>query len=187
MATRNDVTNVIAYIKMCYSNFHPVLEGAQTTVDVWFDILGDLPVETLQAAVKFCCSEAGREFAPSPGNIRGAVVNMLVKTEGIPDAGEAWTEVLNFIRDYGCRSIPNWSHEIVKKTVDTIGLVNIGMAEDIMPTRAHFLKIYKSYFDRAAEDAGMPASVVGYIDERRQLGNQAIGLLAERMGSHDNR
>jgi len=187
MATRDEIKAIIGYMRLSFPNYKPELEGKPNTIDVMLDLLGDMPIDVLTQAVKFCCAEAGRQFAPSAGEIRGAAVNMHIKSSGIPDAGEAWTEVLNFIRDYGCRSIPNWSHEIVKKTVDTIGLVNIGMAEDIMPTRAHFLKIYKSYFDRAAEDAGMPASVVGYIDERRQLGQQAIGLLTERMGSHDNR
>jgi hypothetical protein len=72
MATREEIAQVIGYMKLVFPNYNPDVTSHPNTIDVLEDLLGDMEVETLRAAVKSACMETDRAFAPSPGEIRGA-------------------------------------------------------------------------------------------------------------------
>jgi hypothetical protein len=183
MAVRDDIKTIIAYMAMVFPNYQPSLDGEINAVDVLLDLLGDLPTETLQIAVKSCCAEPGRAFAPSAGEIRGMVVSLHVKAAGIPTAGEAWEEVMRAIRDVGCHNgTPDFSHPLIKKAVQAVGFTSIGMSEDVMVERAHFLKIYAQLVDREKDNAATLPVAAKYIDAQRQLGTR-IASLTDKLSS----
>ena len=181
MATRTDVKNIIAYLALAFPNFHADVTGTPNTVDVFLDLLGHLPPDTLQAAVKACCAQPGRAFAPSPGEIIGAAAGMHARASGMKTAGEAWAEVLEYICDHGCHNgTPEFSSPIIKKAVQAIGLVNIGMSEDQMADRAHFLKIYGQLYERAMADAAELPAVTQYIETQKQIAG-GVHALADKL------
>ena len=181
MTTREDIKNIMAYMVLAFPNFKPTLEGQVNSVDVYYDLLGDMPVETLQAAIKTCCTEPGRQFAPTAGEIRGAAINLHMQASGVPSAGEAWQEVLTQIRRHGCRGEMTFSNPIVEKAANCIGMIEIGMTEDMMPVRAHFLKIYAELLTRSIQNAAQPPSVTAYIESNKQIGGE-IKKLTRRLG-----
>jgi hypothetical protein len=172
VSTINDILNIIAYMKLAFPNYNPDITSKPCTADVLFDLLEDMPVETLQAAIKTCCSEPGRQFAPSAGEIRGAAINLHMKASGVPAAGEAWQEVLTQIRRHGCRGDITFSNPVVEKAAKCIGLIEIGMTEDIMPVRAHFLKIYADLLNRAISDAAQLPVITEYIESHKLISGE---------------
>lgn len=180
MTTREDIKNLMAYMILAFPNYHPALEGGTNTVDVLFDLLSDLPIDTLKTAVKACCAEPGRAFAPSAGEIRGAVAKMDAAASGLKSAGEAWQEVMDYIRGNGCHgAVPEFSHPAIKKAVQAIGLEEIGMSEDVMVERAHFLKIYADLSQRAMSEYSQLPQVTAYIENQRQI-TGAVHMLEDK-------
>jgi len=180
MANRNDVKMMIGYMKLAFPNYSPVLEGQPNTVDVLLDLLGDMPTDTLRAAVKACCSEIGRAFAPSPGEIREAAVGLHVKAAGTPDAYTAWTEVLEEISRTGSYHEPSFTSPLVAKAVDCLGWRNLCLSENIMVERAHFFKIYEAYYQRAQEDAAELPILTEYVAARKMIGG-TIKILTDKL------
>jgi hypothetical protein len=167
MATREEIKSIIAYMALVFPNYKPDISSPLNTVDVFTDLLGDLPIDTLKTAAKACCAEPGRAFAPSAGEIRGMATQFHIKAAGVPQTGEAWQEVMDAIKYGGCHyGTPEFSHPLVKKAVQAIGFEAIGMSEDVM-------------VERATEDAAMIPEAVKYIEQRRQIGD-GIKLLTDK-------
>ena len=184
MANRKEIIQIVGIMSLAYSNYKPMLDGELTTVDLLEDLLGDLPVDELKLALKACILEPGRAFAPAPGEIRGKVAQMRLAANNTPTAGEAWAEVMDHIKYKGCQAKPEWSHPIIGKAVDAIGLVNIGMAEDNgMVARAHFMKLFPVYLERETGEIAQHPQIAAYINEQWQLnGATSIKQLADKMG-----
>jgi hypothetical protein len=183
MATREEIKAILGYLVMAYPNFKPDFTSPINTLDVYYDILKDISEDELKLAVRSCVAGPSA-FAPSPGEIRSKVTGLHVKASGVPSAGEAWEEVMRKMVSGGCHNgTPEYSHPLIRKAVQAIGIVNIGMSEDVMVERAHFLKIYASYLERAIEDDSMLPEAVEYIQTRRQI-EGGILMLTDRLSAH---
>jgi hypothetical protein len=77
MASREEIAQIIGYMKLVFPNYNPDITSHPNTIDVFEDLLGDMKSETLQSAVKAACKESDRAFAPSAGEIRGAAMRMM--------------------------------------------------------------------------------------------------------------
>jgi len=182
MANRNDIKKIMAYSGMCFPNFHPILEGEINAVDVLLDLLWDLDVETLQVAVKACCTEAGRAFPPSPGEIRGAATNLIARAAGLPTAGEAWGAVMDSFRRTSFDRPELLGHPLVSEAIRCMGgLEVIGMSENNIADRAHFLKIFEQLRERAMRERLELPAITEYIESKRLVDVQ-VKALAARMG-----
>jgi hypothetical protein len=180
MATREEIKAILGYLVMAYPNFKPDFTSPINTLDVYYDILKDISEDELKLAVRSCVAGPSA-FAPSPGEIRSKVTGLHVKASGVPSAGEAWEEVMRKMVSGGCHNgTPEYSHPLIRKAVQAIGIVNIGMSENLGVERGQFLKIYSSYLERAIDDASMLPEVSDYIDAQRQIGS-GIHLLADRL------
>lgn len=185
MSTRNDITEIVGYIKvMNFPKFEPILEGPVTTIDAWMDVLGDIPVDALWAAVKSCCAELGRVYAPSVGEIRGAAIDLQMQACGVPSAGEAWAEIVaSFERMPGGNMAggghtPVLDHPVVVEAVREMGgyaALGVDYFDNLMANRAHFLRIYPDIVGRWKRDAGQLPAVSEYV---RRLGTGTVaGML----------
>jgi hypothetical protein len=175
MATRDDIKNVIAYLGMAFPNYHPDVESPLNTVDVMFDLLGDLPADALQMAVRSCCSEAGRTFAPSTGEIRGAISLIRAKVSGVPTAGEAWSEIVGSFERMpsgnmsGGGHTPILDHPLVKKAVACMGgytEIGVDFYENQMANRAHFIKFYNELLDNWKSEATELPQLTQYVQKQ---------------------
>jgi hypothetical protein len=114
------------------------------TAKAWMMILSDIPYQVAEAALIKVLSTA--KFFPTPAEIREAALNF---TPGPPSAENAWKEVREYISS-GHNSIqldyngvkPEWSHSLIEKTVNQIGLRDMFKNETPGILMAQFIKIY---------------------------------------------
>jgi hypothetical protein len=174
MTTRNDVKNLMAYMMMAFPNYNPILEGEINAIDVFYDLLGDFPLETLKTAVRACCAESDRKFAPSAGEIRGAAVQWAMQADGVPTVGQAWGAIIGSYERMpggtmsGGGPGPILDHPIVREAMHEIGGYTSDLYENQMANRAHFFKIYEAIYNQALRDKGQLPIVRAYIESNRQ-------------------
>ena len=67
-------------------------------------MIGHIPGDELQAAAAACVTESGRAFAPSVGEVMGAVMRLRAQATGLPSAAEAWEQINRprYLRDVLC-------------------------------------------------------------------------------------
>jgi hypothetical protein len=158
MSSKQDIMKIMGVISAAYPNFTP----SEQTVEVYWQILSDIPADELKAATLHCISESGRKFAPSVGELRGAVGELRSLTDGIPLPADAWREA----SDSSGKGKP-WSHPLVEKAAQAAGgWYNLSHSENVAADRARFLQFYESYVVRARNDASMLPDVRHYIESQ---------------------
>lgn len=170
MSTQEEIAQIVAVISAAYPNF----KVSPQTVEVYFQTLQDIPGDELKAATMQSISEAGRSFAPSIGEIRGAVLDIRKRIANVPSSYQAWQEVQKQIRDNGGDfGYPVWSNQIVEVAVNALGWRNLRMSEDQTADRARFLQAYDQLCERNAKEEIALPHVRGYIENKAQamLGN----------------
>jgi hypothetical protein len=119
-------------------------EQQDDLITVWRMVLNDIPYKLAEAALIKVLST--NKFFPAPAEIKEAAYSLM---PGPPTAEEAWEEVRKIITSGHC-SIehqyngwkPKWSNEVIKKTVNEIGLRELFDSENIGITMAQFKKHY---------------------------------------------
>lgn len=91
MATKQVVAGAIAMVKVAYPNWNVDIDQAAR---VWLKLLGDLEDDIIQTAVIALITEGDRKFAPSVGEIRGKVADLYAQISGVPNAWDAYEEVV---------------------------------------------------------------------------------------------
>lgn len=119
------------------------------TVKVYKMLLNDIPVESLRMGALKHVSE--NKWFPSVAELREAAFSVMLNKPSIPSSFEAWQEAIEHCRlgDY-----TNYSHPLIEKAVQVIGIDywRSMLTEQEMATRAQFIKIYESLFNRAEDD-----------------------------------
>ncbi len=161
MANFEDIAEIVALLAAAYPNWN----ATEYTAEVYYQDLMDIPADELKIAAKHCRSEAGRKFAPSVGEIRGAVAELRGYSSNMPTAYQAWQEVQTQLSDNGGDfGNPVWSNPVVERTVKAIGWRNLRMSEDPISDRARFIQCYEQFSDRAKNDEMLLPEVRGYIE-----------------------
>ena len=175
MATEEQTAVLVAMIGAAYPNF----KATEMTLDVYYQTLKDLDYDLLKAATLHAIAQPRRAFAPSVGEIRGAVSDILQQSSHMPSSFEAWNEFLQQARAVGHMGTPEFSHPLVAKTVKVLGWRELCLSENQVADRARFIQAYEQLAERASRDMVMLPSVKGYIDN---TASDAIKLLADKMG-----
>lgn len=163
MANLEDIAEILAVISIAYPNFIVT----EKTNEVYWQILSDIPTDELKAACLHCISESGRKFAPSVGEIRGAVGELRSMSANMPSSFQAWQEVQKQISDNGGDfGKPIWSCLLVEKTVQAIGWRNLRLSEDQTADRARFIQCYEQFQERAQKEDLLIPEVRGYIETK---------------------
>ena len=181
MASQADIAKIVALLSAAYPNWNVT----EYTVEVYYQDLKDIPTEELSLAAQHCRSEAGRKFAPSVGEIRGAVSELRGLASNVPASYQAWEEVQRQILenggDYGN---PVWSHSIVEEAVRRMGWRNLRMSEDQTADRARFLQCYEQLRQQVGREEMLLPEVRGYIEAngaRLLAPAESIKLLTGKM------
>src|SRR3990167_8529852 len=156
----------IAKLTMLLSAAYPNWNVTQYTNEVYFQDLKDIPADELFVAAQHCRSEAGRKFAPSVGELRGAVMDLRRASMNIPSAYDAWQEVLSQIGNVGSYGSPEFSSHLIDKVVKSLGWRNLCLSENQVSDRARFLQAFEQLVERAAREDMLLPEVRGYIEER---------------------
>ena len=193
MATNIEVAQVVAMLGSAYPNF----SASKETVSVYYELLKDLPADLLKVAALQCCAEAGRKFAPSVGELRGAAADITHKTQGIPSALEAWNDVCRAPKEGHYRHIDwdgsaptivitpfNWSHPIVERVAKLLGWPRFPDDDNVSIDRAHFFKQYEQEVLSATSAAVELPEVTRYIEAKQAAmleSGQEVKKLADGM------
>lgn len=96
--TRDETIKILMVIQAAYPNYKP--QDKTVAVNVWSEMLADIPYEQVSAAVKayIQCDKSG--FAPSIGDIREKVLNIFAKEDDLNETA-AWSMVWKAICNSG--------------------------------------------------------------------------------------
>lgn len=194
MADRKDILEILALISVAFPNFKMVQSGDVSTADAYLAFLGDLPADVLKLATLKCCSESGRAFAPSVGEIRGAVSEILRHTQRIPSTLEAWDEINNAPKSGEYRRLTDeqnedgawiievtpftWSHPLVEKVARMLGFPDFPNPTNEGVDRAHFFKQYENELKGYLEAGVQLPEITRYIESKA---NEQIKQLTKGM------
>jgi len=204
MATISEVSKVLASFRLFFPNFNP--ENIAASAKAWHEMIGHIPGDELQAAAASCMTEQGRAFAPSVGEVMGAVMRLRAQASGLPSGDEAWQQVQEGEHLYGSYRCPEyyrfsvprgeeWSfdhmrecqscgkykelHPLVKKIAYQFGWPDHFPGDNPEADRAHFIRAYENEIKRETERQAQPIPVQKYIESHSVTG--AIAALAEGM------
>lgn len=181
MANYQDVAEVVALLAAAYPNWN----ATEYTAEVYYQDLKDIPSEELKVAAQHCRTENGRKFAPSVGEIRGAVSELRSYAANVPSPFQAWQEVLQQMNENGGDfGNPVWSHPLIERAVRAIGWRNLRMSENPVADRARFLQCFEQLQERAARENMLLPEVRGYLEvngARLMAPADQIRLLTDRL------
>lgn len=161
--TRKDVAALLALAAGTTPNIQPTKQ----TAEAWFFLLGDLDPDVANTALQRVLMRQTIPALPTPGSIRQEAAR--VTDPGVPDADEAWAEVIRKVRSCGHWGSPEWSHPLVAQAVGTIGWLDICAAEEGGVVRAHFLRVYEAIHRRRRDELTMPERLRLGAPEQRAL------------------
>lgn len=153
-----EAAKIIAMLVTAY----PKEDISPQTTALYIQFLLDIPYEAGKAAALKLIAES--TFFPRVSELRKAAVAVLPQNR-IPEPADAWTEVVKQLSSCGYYDAPKFTNDAIAKAVKALGWNNIRTSEMPDATRAHFLKIYDTYRNRAQSDVLM-------IPEARELENR---------------
>jgi len=153
---REEFAEVMAWITAAF----PHQEFTAPTVEVYFEMLHDLPSEILKASlVKVAASE---EFI-SPAKVRSAAGDLSPYLLGLPDPYDAWEQVYRAVKDGAGHPITRYVpdlHPLIVKAVDQIGgWTTLSRSEAPHFDKKRFLEAYKMLSTRKREIIQMPKQI----------------------------
>lgn len=163
--TRKETAGILGMVKVAYPRTYSEMGSADlsNTVDLWAAMFIDEDFETVKTALYK--HVATSKFPPTIAELRTAFSE--VTQRSLPTAGEAWSEVLSAIHNYGyCRAEEalNSMSEITQRAVKSMGWSNLCASEEQMPDRAHFIKIYESLEKRDVQQRKIPKTLQNEIN-----------------------
>lgn len=149
----------------------------KATLDLWFELLGDLPARVVLGAVKAHYATSEYPTLPAIGAVRKAAVALM--HPAIPTAAEAWGQVEHEMRRVGWVGKPDLS-PLTARVVKAIGWQRLCASEDPGVERGQFLKMYDQMAQRDEHDAVLPdglkpGAMAPALPEGIRRGLDAIG------------
>ena len=93
--TRDETIKILMVVQAAYPNYKP--QDKTVAVNVWTEMLADIPYEQVSTAVKAYIQSDKSGFAPSVGDVREKVRNIFAKKDELNETA-AWSLVLKAIR-----------------------------------------------------------------------------------------
>jgi hypothetical protein len=118
----------------------------------WYDLLKELPFQTAMLSLKKYA--LFNKFPPTIAELMTIAADLMA--ERLPDADEAWGEIMQAVRKYGypqeAKALASLS-ETVRKTVERIGYQSICQSpcDQINTFRAQFKGFYEAEYRRTLE------------------------------------
>jgi hypothetical protein len=171
--TRDETKTVLAMMATVYpKNLLP--EVTDLTVNVWYQLLQDLPFKTISAAVAAWL--ATNRYPPTISDLREIVVKRETADQTTPD--EAWSRLTVAIRKYG-HTQPDMAAGFLGdlwQTIKNDWPYYCGMLESEMPNeKARFIRMYTAKSKRDKEQLQIPQQIrkalSGIGQQRLEAGN----------------
>jgi hypothetical protein len=168
-------------LSAAYPNWNP----NAFTVEVYYQDLQDIPADLLEVAARHCRTNAARDqrFAPSAGEIRGAVSDIKRQAQGVPSAIEAWGELMHVPTNEQTRQITDekdesgsiiinitpyqWSHPLVRKVAVMMGFPRFPDWNSESYERTAFIKAYEIELQSYLKQDNQLPAVTQYIESKQ--------------------
>jgi hypothetical protein len=154
--TREQVKTMLAYMTTVYTA-RLMPEVTATVIDVWWELLQDIPFELAEPAIKKLAST--ERFPPTIADIRAAVTHV---PEEDTSAEEAWSKMYGAILKFGVYGKED-AEQYLGKLWEFVGKewrYYCTMLEDQVPNeKARFINMYKAYAKKAKYMAQIPETV----------------------------
>jgi len=163
--TKKEVIQILGVLGAAYPN----MNISEKTVDIWAELLKDIPFNVAKVVVKKHILE--NTYPPSIADIRRNVFEIMTpKTEQLT-AAEAWGEVMSAVRNYGYyreeEALASLS-ERTRKVVQYIGWRDICLTEQLDVIRGQFRIMYEQIQERERKEAILPESLKNEIGQLAQ-------------------
>lgn len=136
------------------SEAYPTFELTKGRISVYCEMLSDLPLDALTAAVRQHI--AVNKWPPTIAELREGCT--AVTRPALPEWGEAWAEVLTAIQRVGSYGVPSFSHPLIAATVQRMGGWKVMCQMEISETatwRAQFRDMFNAHAGRALSTANL--------------------------------
>lgn len=154
--TTTDISKLLAVIMHTWPNHR--VDDPNVAIAAWQMVLGDVPYEAASKALTIYMRD-GHEFAPNAGLLYQIIIDM---TDALPSSADAWDEVQSRIRQtYPGHESPKWDAPLpVRQAARAMGGIHtLRMSETPMADRAHFIKFYEQYRQRAIREVDIAALI----------------------------
>lgn len=155
---------------------YPRFSLTDETVATYCLLLEDIPAAELKAAALQCA--AGRDFFPSVHELRQAVTDLRRHAAGVPNAIEAWSDLVQSSRSAGGRVVEEsgqfyiehseyqFIHPIVPHVAGLLGWPDRfpGGPDDLVADRAHFFRAYDQMLAKYLEESARLPEIQQFID-----------------------
>jgi len=172
--TQKETSVLLGMLRVAYPRFYAEIspEDIKISVGTWTMMLSDTTLEVATVALQRLIATS--KFPPTIAEMRESIA--AVQCPSLPDAGDAWGEVNDAIRNYGyyrqAEALASM-REPVRLAVQRMGWRDLCMSENGMADRAHFLRIYESMEKRTKEQNLLPAQLKETIAKIGQTMNSA--------------
>lgn len=179
MATNDEVAGVLGTLMLAYPAWGESLGSKiDGTLEIYRRALMDIDGKLLESAVLQHIGSS--KWFPTISELREAALSIV--THGDESAEEAWIEVIEAIHKIGSYGKPQWSNDMIERTIKAFGWIELCMTEtdQMSYARDSFMKIYKAQSTRRRESNLMLPEVKNAIEklaESKRL--RALGSPAE--------
>ncbi|MGB9780640.1 replicative helicase loader/inhibitor [Caldanaerobacter sp.] len=169
--TKKEVIQILGVLGAAYPN----MNISEKTVDIWAELLKDIPFEVAKVVVKKHILE--NTYPPTIADIRRNVFEIMTpKTERLT-AAEAWGEVMAAVRNYGyyreAEALASMS-ERTRRVVEYIGWEEICLSEQLDVIRGQFRMMYEQLQERERKESLLPAALK---EDIQQIAQQHVRAL----------
>jgi hypothetical protein len=175
--TPQETKKIFAILMVSYPKFFPAedKDKLRLTIELWAEMLADIPFEVVQVAVKKMILES--PYPPAISDVRKQIADIMTAPEDRIDASTAWGEVLHAIRMFGWPRPEEAMESLSPRTrqvVKAMGWQEICQATEAGVVRGQFLKMYDAYASRERQESLLPQSMKNII---KQIGQSNQKLL----------
>lgn len=139
------------------SAIYPKFEVSEIKIELWADLIGDIPFPIAQAALKKVMLTS--EFPPTVAQIRKAAVDITISKESILDAGKAWGEVQKAISKWGWPE-PEKAYAMMspltQQVAKQLNWNEICKCEEPGVIRGQFMRMYDNLKHRVEQERLLP-------------------------------
>lgn len=175
--TPQETKKLFMILMVSYPKFYPAeeKEKLRLTIELWTEMLADVPFEVAQIATKKLILESA--FPPTISDVRKQIADITADPNNKIDPSTAWGEVAKAIRIYGYprpqEALESMSPR-TRKVVESMGWQEICQAEQSGVVRGQFLKMYEAYSAREKQDALLPQTMKNIIKQIGQANQKQI-------------
>lgn len=187
--TREETVKILMIIQAAYPNYKP--QDKTIAVNVWFEMLGDIPYEQVSTAIKAYIQTDKSGFAPSIGDIRDKVQSIFSDTQELNETS-AWSMVWKAICNSGYHAEEEFAKlpPVIQKAVHSPAqlrewalLENID-GKTITVLQSDFQRTFRAELQRERERGKLSTDVVKLM---KPLNNPRISNKPKELSVRDQR